>query len=139
MLEQVYPNLRAVDFRYSLRRRGMIQDTVHTTVVDTTYRRGVELLQKRKYREALAILGKYRDRNTAIALLSLGGRDEETCRILRALPPDDVREYLSAIACARLGRIREGREHLLNACNLNPRYEYRGKLDPEITELLKTE
>ena len=53
----IYPQLRAVNFRYNLRRKGMVKDTIHTTELDTAYARGVELLRKRKYAKALYILG----------------------------------------------------------------------------------
>ena len=42
MFEKLYPVIRAVDFRFSLSRRGMKQDTVYTNEPDTTYARGVE-------------------------------------------------------------------------------------------------
>lgn len=132
----LYPYLRAVNFRYDLRRRGMVKDTIHTTELDTTYARGVELLQKRKYAEALYILNDYNDRNTVVAHLSMG-HDERALELLDAMPKDAVTEYLKAIACSRLGRKEEGRKHFLEACRLDPRMEYRANLDPEITELLK--
>lgn len=132
----LYPYLRAVNFRYDLRRVGMVKDTVHTTELDTAYARGVELLQKRKYAEALYILNEYNDRNTVVAHLSMG-HDERALELLDAMPKDAVTEYLRAIACSRLGRKEEGREHFLQACRLDPRMEYRANLDPEITELLK--
>ena len=132
----LYPYLRAVNFRYDLRRVGMVKDTVHTTELDTAYARGVELLQKRKYAGALYILNEYNDRNTVVAHLSMG-HDERALELLDAMPKDAVTEYLRAIACSRLGRKEEGREHFLQACRLDPRMEYRANLDPEITELLK--
>lgn len=132
----LYPYLRAVNFRYDLRRRGMVKDTIHTTELDTTYARGVELLQKRKYAEALYILNDYNDRNTVVAHLSMG-HDERALELLDAMPKDAVTEYLKAIACSRLGRKEEGRKHFLEACRLDERMEYRANLDPEITELLK--
>ena len=132
----IYPQLRAVNFRYNLRRKGMVKDTIHTTELDTTYTRGVELLQKRKYAKALYILNDYNDRNTVVAHLSLD-HNERAMELLAAMPKDAVTEYLRAIACSRLGRKEEGREHFLEACRLDGRMEYRGNLDPEIAELLK--
>ena len=132
----IYPQLRAVNFRYTLRRKGMVKDTIHTTELDTTYTRGVELLQKRKYAKALYILNDYNDRNTVVAHLSLD-HNERAMELLAAMPKDAVTEYLRAIACSRLGRKAEGREHFLEACRLDGRMEYRGNLDPEIAELLK--
>lgn len=132
----IYPQLRAVNFRYSLRRKGMVKDTIHTTELDTAYARGVQLLQKRKYAKALYILNDYNDRNTVVAHLSLD-HNERAMELLATMPKDAVTEYLRAIACSRLGRKAEGREHFLEACRLDGRMEYRGNLDPEIAELLK--
>ena len=132
----IYPQLRAVNFRYNLRRKGMVKDTIHTTELDTTYARGVELLQKRKYAKALYILNDYNDRNTVVAHLSLD-HNERAMELLAAMPEDAATEYLRAIACSRLGRKEEGRRHFLEACRLDERMEYRGNLDPEIAELLK--
>lgn len=134
--EYLYPWLRAVTIRYDLRRRGMIKDTIHTRKVDTAYMRGVELLQKRQYAKALYNLMEYRDRNTVVALLSLG-HDAQAGEILDSLPKTATVEYLKAVACSRLGRKAEGREHFLEACQMDERMQYRGNLDPEITELLK--
>ena len=132
----IYPQLRAVNFRYNLRRKGMVKDTIHTTELDTAYARGVQLLQKRKYAKALYILNDYNDRNTVVAHLSLD-HNERAMELLATMPKDAVTEYLRAIACSRLGRKEEGREHFLEACRLDGRMEYRGNLDPEIAELLK--
>ena len=132
----IYPQLRAVNFRYNLRRKGMVKDTIHTTELDTVYARGVELLQKRKYAKALYILNDYNDRNTVVAHLSMD-HNERALELLAVMPKDAVTEYLRAIACSRLGRKEEGRRHFLEACRQDERMEYRGNLDPEIAELLK--
>ena len=134
--ESVYPSLRAVTMRYDLRRVGMVKDTIHTREVDTAYMRGINLLQKRKYAKALYILNDYRDRNTVITLLSLG-YDAQALEMLNGLKRSHTTEYLKAVACARLGRKTEGREHFLKACELDERMLFRGNLDPEIAELLK--
>ena len=134
----IYPQLRAVNFRYSLRHKGMVKDTIHTTELDTAYARGVELLQKRKYAKALYILTDYNDRNTVVAHLSMD-HNERALELLAAMPQDAITEYLQAIACSRLGRKAEGREHFLEACRLDERMEYRGNLDPEISDLLASD
>ena len=134
--EVIYPQLRSVDFRYNLRRKGMVKDTIHTTELDTTYARGVELLQRRQYARALYILNDYNDRNTVVAHLSMD-HNERALELLSTMPTNAVTEYLRAIACSRLGRKAEGREHFLEACRRDERMEYRGNLDPEISELLK--
>ena len=114
----------------------MVKDTIHTTELDTTYARGVELLQRRQYARALSILNDYNDRNTVVAHLSMD-HNERALELLSTMPTDAVTEYLRAIACSRLGRKAEGREHFLEACRRDERMEYRGNLDPEISELLK--
>lgn len=136
--DRLYPLLRAVDFRYALRRVDMVEDTVYTTEPDTLYARGVELLRKRQYAKALYILAEYKDRNTAITLLSLG-YNESAYETLRELPESAVNEYLTAIACARLDRIDEGRRRFERACGLENRLKFRANLDPEIMKLKESE
>lgn len=135
LLENFYPRLRAVDFRYDLRRVGMVQDTIHTTVVNGEYMRGVELLQGRKYTDALDILRPYADRNTAVACLSLG-LDKEAYDVLRPLPETAETAYLKAIACIRLGRREEALAAYGKACEADEMLKYRSRLDPEISELI---
>ena len=132
----IYPQLRAVNFRSNLRRTAPVNDTLPPPALATAYARGVELLRKRKYAKALYILNDYNDRNTVVAHLSLD-HNERAMELLATMPKDAVTEYLRAIACSRLGRKAEGREHFLEACRLDGRMEYRGNLDPEIAELLK--
>lgn len=136
MLENLYPRLRAVNFKYDLRRVGMIKDTIHTTVPDTLYARGVRLLNERRYADALHILDDYKDLNCAIALMSLG-YDEPAYDILSSLPRSANILYLRAILCSRLGRKEEGRECFTQACELDEQMEYKANLDPEISELLR--
>ncbi len=136
MREELFPMLRSVSFKYDLRRVGMLKDTIHTTELDTTYLKGMELLEKRRYSDALMILNGYEDHNSAVALMSLG-YDEKAYEIFCDLPQNYMTYYLRAVLCSRLGYIKEGRKHFLESCNLNSRMEYRGKLDPEINNLLK--
>ena len=136
--ERLYPLLRAVNFKYDLRRVGMVKDTIHTTVPDTLYARGVKLLNDRRYDDALRILRPYEDRNTAVAMLSLG-YDEQAYEVLYRLREEATVEYLKAVACARTGRVEEGEAAFRRACELQPNFEYRGNLDPEIRELITRE
>ena len=134
--KHLYPQLRGVNFKYDLRRVGMVKDTIHTTELDTTYLRGVELLQARKYAKALYILDGYNDRNAVIAHISMG-HDKQALEILHTLPSVAVVEYLRAVVYSRLGRKAEGIKFFRNACALDPKMVFRANLDPEITELLK--
>lgn len=133
---KIYPLLRGVNFRYNLRRKGMVKDTVQTTELDTLYARGVKLLQQRNYAKALYILNDYRDRNTIIAHLSMG-HDEEVLQLVAEQREDATILYLRAIAQARLGMLAEARDSFDKACELEPRMKFRANLDPEITKLLK--
>lgn len=138
MFETLYPLLRSVDFKYDLRRVGMVKDTIHTTLPDTLYAQGVELLKERNYLQSFSILESYKDRNTAIAQLSLG-YDAEAYEILQTLDQCAIVYYLRAVACARLGKKSEGLLNFERACELIPWLKGRGKLDPEITLLKQLE
>ena len=131
----LYPQLRAVTFRYDLRRKDMVKDTIHTKEVDTLYAKGVEYLNERRYARALEILEEYQDRNTVIAHLSVGN-DQKALEVLLSLPKEAVHEYLKAIVYSRLNRKEEGRICFLEACELDASMEFRANLDPEIAELL---
>ena len=139
MKEILYPQLRAVDFRYNLRRVDMVKDTVVLTVLDTTYMRGVQQLRDRDYVGALRTLTDYKSQNLAIVLLSLG-YDEAALEILEQLPPAEKNartDYLSAIALSRINRPHEGLEYYLKAIQADPVLKFRGNLDPEIQILYK--
>lgn len=139
MKEILYPQLRAVDFRYNLRRVDMVKDTVVLIVLDTTYMRGVQQLRDRDYVGALRTLNDYKSQNLAIVLLSLG-YDEAALEILEQLPPAEKNartDYLSAIALSRINRPHEGLEYYLKAIQADPVLKFRGNLDPEIQILYK--
>lgn len=139
MRTELYPFLRAVDFRYNLRRVDMVKDTVRLTVLDTTYMRGVQQLRDRDYVGALRTLYDYKCQNLAIVMVSLG-YDEAALEILRQLPPAEKNprtDYLTAIVLSRLDRPREGLEYYLKAIKAEPVLKFRGNLDPEIQILYK--
>lgn len=139
MKEILYPQLRAVDFRYNLRRVDMVKDTVVLTVLDTTYMRGVQQLRDRDYVGALRTLNDYKCQNLAIVLLSLS-YDEAAFEILEQLPPAEKNartDYLSAIALSRMNQPHEGLEYYLKAIQADPVLKFRGNLDPEIQILYK--
>jgi len=132
--ESLYPRLRIVRFDFYLHRKGMVKDTVHTTVPDTLYARGVQALRDMDYPTALSILAPYRDFNAALCYLSTG-RNHNARAILEQLPETDRTEYLLAVLDCREGRLEEASRHYLKACRLNPQYVHRGNLDPEISGL----
>lgn len=131
-----YPALRHVRFDYHLHRKGIEQDTLVTTVVDTAYMRAVRLLQDREYEKALEILTPYADYNTAVAYLALD-YNATAAAILERLPSSAPTDYMLALSYSRRGRERDAVERLLKAVSAEPSYKYRGNLDPEIAAIIR--
>ena len=140
MRQRLYPRMRAVDFRFSLHRRGMKQDTVWTTELDSSYMRGVDLLRKRRYEEALALLRPYEDRNTALAYMSVG-LDRAAARILKQEAERETEDadsrYMLAVVTARLEDEQTAVQNLLRAVELKPHLRFRANLDPELATLVR--
>lgn len=137
MKENLYPQLRTVKFNFYLHRKGMVKDTVHTTVVDSVYMQGVQALKDMDYARALALLSPYADFNAAVANMGME-RNATAMQILQAMKPDDKVNYLMAILYSRSGDFQNAIERYLQACRQNPSYVFRGNLDPEISVLIKT-
>ena len=115
----------------------MVKDTIHTTVLDSTYMRGVRALVNMDYEGALALLEPYGDFNTAIAYMGLD-RDWSAMQILSRQKKTAAVNYLMAILYARMGDEEEAVSHYLQSCKQEPAYVHRGNLDPEIANLIKT-
>jgi len=133
--QELYPRLRAVKFDFHLHRREMVKDTIHTTVIDTTYMDAIQLLENRKYLAALEVLEEYNDQNTAVCLMSLG-YDKRAIGILEALPADENTLYLLSILYVREKRTDDAISAFAKACELDVSKWYRGNLDPEISKLI---
>ncbi len=134
--EKHYPSLRFVSFLCHLHRKSQVQDTLVTTVVDTAYMRGVELLKRRDYESALSILSPYKDFNTALAYIALD-YNATAAEILEKLPADAPVLYMLALSYSRRGREEDAVRCLLEAVALEPAYKYRGNLDPEIAAIIR--
>lgn len=133
-----YPELRTVDFKFHLHRRGMIKDTIHTQVVDERYKQGYELLQNRQYKEALTILNDYpSDYNLGLCLMSLG-YDQRALNIMLQQPVTADRDYLIAILYSRLKNEPMAVKYYMSSCDKDSSKIWRGKLDPEINKLIVT-
>lgn len=136
MKKSLYPKLRTVKFNFYLHRKGMVKDTVHTTILDTAYMRGVQALKDMDYNSAIEILIPYDDYNTAVAYMGLD-RNQNAMRILEKMEKTDQVNYLLAILYSRFGDEQKAVEHYLKSVAQNPSYVYRGNLDPEISVLIK--
>ena len=134
--DNLYPKLRTVAFDFHLHRKDMVKDTIHTTVLDSTYMRGVNALLNMDYDQALDLLRPYEDFNTAIAYMGLD-RDWSAMEILSKQKPTAPVNYLMAILHARMGDEQKAVESYLQACRQEPSYIHRGNLDPEISHLIK--
>ena len=136
MREILYPRLRTVRFDFHLHRKGMVKDTLQTTVLDEEYMAGVHAIRERDYETAIRILRPYKDYNAAVAFCAMD-YNASALDILEALPETDQVHYLLAVIYGRQGRDEEAVEHYLKACRMTPSYIHRGNLDPEISELIK--
>ena len=136
MREALYPQLRTVKFNFYLHRKGMVKDTVHTTVLDSTYMRGVQALRDMDYEVALALLRPYEDFNTAVAYMGMD-RNKNAMKILSKMEKTAEINYLMAILHSREGELDKAVECYVRSCKQNPSYVYRGNLDPEISVLIK--
>lgn len=134
--DSLYPGLRKTDFSFHLHRKDMAQDTIHTTVPDTVYARGVRALRERDYDQAVLLLRPYRDINTAIAYTAKD-LNSSAMDILMELPETAETLYMKALIYSRLGYEPQAVELYRKSCEWNPSYVHRGNLDPEIYYLIK--
>lgn len=134
--ESLYPRLRTVRFDFHLHRKGLQKDTIHTTVVDTAYMRGLQAIRDREYEQAVTLLRPYKDYNTAVAFCALD-YNASALEVLEPMERTDKVLYLLAILYSRRGDDRRAIESYLRACRLNPSFVHRGNLDPEIAGLIR--
>ena len=135
--QHLYPRLRTVRFDFHLHRRDMQKDTLVTTVPDTVYRRGLQALMDMDYRTALALLGPYRDFNTALAFAGMGRNASALDALDAAQQGTAASDYLRALLCCREGRLADAVAFYRRACSADPSFLHRGNLDPEIASLVK--
>ena len=134
--EHLYPRLRTVRFDFHLHRRGMVKDTVHTTVLDTVYMNGVQAIRDRDYERALTALRPYNDYNTAIAYLCMD-YNASALQILEKIEKSAQVNYMLAVLYSRRGDEQKAVECYIRACSQDPTYVHRGNLDPEISVLIR--
>ena len=134
--ETLYPRLRTVRFDFHLHRKGLRKDTVHTTVIDSVYMKGLRAIREREYKEAVTLLRPYRDYNTAVAYCAMD-YNASALEVLEPMERTDRVLYLLAILYSRRGDDRRAVESYLKACRLNPTFIHRGNLDPEIAALIR--
>ena len=136
MREKLYPRLRTVRFDFHLHRKGMVKDTVHTTVLDSTYMNGVQAIRDRDYEAALTLLRPYNDYNTAIAYLCMD-YNASAMQILQSIEKTAQVNYMLAVLYSRRGDEQKAVECYVRSCSQDPTYIHRGNLDPEISVLIR--
>ena len=136
MREKLYPRLRTVRFDFHLHRKGMVKDTVHTTVLDTAYMNGVQAIRDRDYETALTLLRPYNDYNTAIAYLCMD-YNASAMQILESLERSAQVNYMLAVLYSRRGDEQKAVECYVRSCSQDPTYIHRGNLDPEVSVLIR--
>lgn len=134
--EKLYPRLRTVRFDFHLHRKGMVKDTVHTTVLDTAYMNGVQAIRDRDYERALTALRPYNDYNTAIAYLCMD-YNASAMQIMEGLDRTAQVNYMLAVLYSRRGEEQKAVECYVRSCSQDPSYIHRGNLDPEIAVLIR--
>lgn len=136
--DKIYPLLRAVEFKFYLHRRGMIQDTIVMPVIDEEYSKAIEYIKSRKYMDALLMLEENYpdDYNTAICLMSLG-YDKRALDIMLKQDDTSDRNYVLAILYSRLKNESEAVKHFVRSCEQDDSKIWRGRLDPEINILIE--
>ena len=132
---ELYPQLRTVSFDFYLHRKDMVKDTVHTTVLDTAYMRGVEAIRDRDYEVSATLLAPYHDYNTAVAYVALD-RNRSALEILQECEKTAQVNYMLALVYSRLGDERNAVQCYMTSCRQDPTFVHRGNLDPEISELI---
>ncbi|MCQ2141306.1 MAG: hypothetical protein MJY83_03045 [Bacteroidales bacterium] len=135
--ESVYPKLRVVGFDFRLHRKDMTQDTLTTTILDTTYMRGVQAIRDRDYETAVTLLRPYGDFNSAVAFCCMD-YNESARSILERLEKTAAVNYMLAVVYARKGEVEKAVEHYMRACAQEESFVHRRNLDPEISALIKT-
>ena len=111
MREKLYPKLRSVSFDFYLHRAGMVQDTIHTTELDSVYMAGIQALKDLDYKKAVTLLRPYDDFNSALAFMS-ADYNHSALDVLRRLDDTDPKVcYLKAMVLSRLGQLAEAMKY----------------------------
>ncbi len=134
--EKIYPRLRSVRFDFYLSRKGMIKDTIHTTIIDSVYLAGVQAIQDLDYKRAVELLRPYHNYNTALAYLSAGYNHSALNDLEHLAEPTARSEYLRAVVLARLGRVRDAMAALSSSISMDPAMVHRANLDPELSDII---
>ena len=132
----LYPKVRTVKFDFFLHRKGMVEESILTTVLDSTYMRGVQAIRDRDYETAVTLLRPYNDFNTAVAYSALD-YNASALSILETLDKTPEINYMLAVIYSRQGKDQQAVQCYLDACRENPSFVHRGNLDPEISALIK--
>lgn len=133
--DSIYPLLSRADIVFNMKRQGVTEEVMVKVEERPDYAKALDLLQDRKYWDALDILSNYPDYNTALCLVCMG-YNAKALELLETLDQTGDTEYLLAILAVRSKDDNLAIEHLLKACELDSSKIYRASLDPEIVSLV---
>ena len=133
----MYPKLRSVSFDFHLHRAGVVQDTVYTTQIDTTYMDGLRAIRELDYKKAVTLLRQYDDYNSALAFMCADYNHSAMDVLGRQNDKDPRVCYLKAMVLSRLEQYDEALIYFELAVLYDPRLEFRANLDPEMYEIIK--
>lgn len=135
--EELYPKLRTVSFDFHLHRAGVVQDTVYTKEIDTTYMDGLRAIRELDYKKAVTLLRQYDDYNSALAFMCADYNHSALDVLGRQNDKDPRVCYLKAMVLSRLEQYEEALKYFELAVLYDPRLEFRANLDPEMYEITK--
>ena len=133
---EIYPKLNKAEIVFNMTRPDLTEEVVTRVETRPDYDRALKHLQDREYWEALEILSKYADFNTALCLVCMG-YNQQAFNLLEKLKQTGNTEYLLAVLAIRSNDDSKAIAHLKKACELDPTKAYRIPLDPEVSALAR--
>ena len=134
--EELYPQLRTVNFNFFLHRRGCSRIRCTPPPWIRPIWKVCGCSGEHEYEQALDSLLSYRDYNTAVAFVALD-RNASALDILLECPRTASVNYMLAMVYSRQGNDRDAVECLIAACGQDPSFRHRANLDPEVSELVR--
>jgi tetratricopeptide (TPR) repeat protein len=138
------PNLRLPEYIYY--NKGMVMLRVGRkdeakallararSIPEARYNLGLMKLADGDYRAAADDMAGFASLDSAVAML-YAGRNEQARDILLLSPPSARRDYLSAIACARLGMNEEALSLLSGAVSAEPSLRDKAAVEPDFNRM----
>lgn len=99
------------------------------------YKKGLQALKERKYKDAMELLKGFYDVNVAITY-ACGGQAQEALFMLEGMKRSALGDYMKSILYARLQQYEAAVDFLLKVCNENPVYASKALSDSDVKDKL---